>query len=480
MFKKNVIAYNLTAVPMHQLYPYSNKNIKKWAQIMLIAFASIQLQAQKPLKFSEPTYSVGGNNYSSYVKDKNSIKPRIISINKKGVFSRKDKFVGYTLRLENNLRQDQSGEIGLKVINQSGSILYQDVAGFTMRKKSEFEKNYFFDVTYMQPGYYTSTMYISSTQYVDTISYTFAFEPTTAAAMVSTGPSDFVNFWEQARRELNNTRTDIAIRPRPDLYRKNHNTFEIEYQSTDKAIIYGWLTVPADKSSHPVLYIISDYQSELLPEYRKDVAVLSINTRGTGPSNQNYNLGYDQLGLYNVADKNKYFLKGVYLDGLRGVDVIFQAANQLHLDTRKIVVQGAGLGASVAAYLGAIDTRVSGVVLEAPNFIGFNSLLNSSSNGFPASMYNSTILQRRITKENVINNLEYFDPIYFAPYINNRILVGYSLNNSNTPAQNVIQFINQLGINKKDKYECKNCGNTLNKGFYGYKETWLKERFGQP
>ncbi len=464
---------------MHQLYPYSFKNIKKWAKIMLIAFASIQVQAQKPLKFSEPSYTSGGVNYAFYAKDKNSIKSKIIALNKKGIFSRKDKFVGYTLRLENNVRQEQTGEIALKVINQSGVILYQDVAGFSMRKKGEFEKKYFFDVSQMQPGYYTSTISISSAQYADSVSYTFAFEPTTAATTVSSAPSDFVNFWEQAKRDLNSTRADIAIRPRPDLYRKNHNTFEIEYQSVDKAIIYGWLTVPADKSSHPVLYIISDYQSELIPEYRKDVAVLSINTRGTGPSNQNYNLGYDQLGLYNIADRNKYFLKGVYLDGLRGVDVIFQAANQLHLDTRKIVVQGAGLGASVAAYLGAIDTRVSGVVLEAPNFLGFSSLLNSSQ-GFPASMFNSSIFQRRITKDNVLNTLEYFDPIYFAPYISNRILVGYSLNNSNTPAQNVIQFIDQLRINKKDKYECKNCGNTLNKGFYGFKETWLKERFGQP
>jgi cephalosporin-C deacetylase len=464
---------------MHQLYPYSVKNIKIWAQIMLMAFASIQLQAQKPLKFSEPTYTSGANNYASYAKDKTSIKSRIISLNKKGIFSRKDKFVGYTLRLENNLRQDQSGDIALKVMNQSGVILYQDVAGFSMRKKGEFEKNYFFDVSQMQPGYYTSTMSISSAQYADSVSYTFAFEPTTAAASISTAPSDFVSYWEQARRDLNATRADIAIRPRPDLYRKNHNTFEIEYQSVDKATIYGWLTVPADKSSHPVLYIVSDYQSELIPEYRKDVAVLSINTRGTGPSNQNYNLGYDQLGLYNIADRNKYFLKGVYLDGLRGMDVIFQAANQLFLDTRKIVVQGAGLGASVAAYLGAIDTRVSGVVMEAPSFIGFSTLLNSSQ-GFPSSMFNSALGQRRITKENVLSTLEYFDPIYFAPYISNRILVGYSLNNSNTPAQNVIQFINQLRINKKDKYECKNCGNTLNKGFYGFKETWLKERLGQP
>ena len=465
---------------MHKLYPYSYKNIKIWAQIMLMAFASIQIQAQKPLKFSESTSSSSSSGYVNYYKDKSSITPKIYPLNKKGVFNRKDKFIGYTLRLENNLRQEHHGEIALKVYNQTGILLHQDVAGFNMRKKGEFEKNYFFDGHQMQPGYYTSTMMISSAQYADTISYTFAFEPSTATAFISNAPSDFVNFWDQAKRELYNTRPDIAIRPRPDLYKKHYNTFEIEFQSTDKAIIYGWLTVPANKSPHPVLYIISDYQGELIPEYRKDVAVLSINTRGTGPSNQNYNFSYDQLGLFNAADKNRSYLKGAYLDGLRGLEVIMQAANANYLDTRKIVVQGAGLGAGIAAYLGAMDTRVIGIVMEAPNFIGFSSLLNSNSQGFPAYMYNSYIAQRKSTKENLLNNLEYFDPIYFAPYINSRVLVGYSLNNSNTPAQNVIQFINQLRIQKKDKYECKNCGNSLNNRFYGFKETWLKERFGQP
>ncbi|MBS4042313.1 MAG: acetylxylan esterase [Chitinophagaceae bacterium] len=445
-----------------------------------MAFLSIQVTAQKPLRFSEPNNTNGNNAYVSYSKDKTSIKPRIIAFDKKGIYTRKDKFIGYTLRLENNLRQDQNGEIALKVVNQSGVVLHQDVASFNMRKKGEFEKNYFFDGKQIQPGYYTSTMFISSAQYADTISYTFAFEPNTATALVSNAPSDFVNFWDQAKRELYNTRADIAIRPRPDLFRKHYNTFEVEFQSTDKAIIYGWLTVPANKSPQPVLYIISDYQGELIPEYRKDVAVLSINTRGTGASNQHYNFGYDQLGLYNVSDKNRSYLKGAYLDGLRGLDVIMQAANANFLDTRKIVVQGAGLGAGIAACIGAIDSRVIGIVMEAPSFIGFNNLLNSNSQGFPAYMFNNYIAQRKSTRENLINNLEYFDPIYFAPYISSRILVGFSSNNSNTPAQNVLQFINQLRVHKKEKYECKNCGNSLNKRFYGFKETWLKERFGQP
>ena len=464
---------------MLKLYKYSSNNIKIWAYVMLMIAPFISNFAQKPLRFSG-TNSNTNTGYTAVYKDKSSITSKIINLNKKGIFDRKDKFIGYTLRLYNNVREEQTGEISIQVSNNAGKLLYQDVAGFSMRKKGEFEKNYFFDASQLTPGYYTSKLSISSYRYADTLSYTFGFEPSESVTTTSiAAPRDFVNFWDQAKRDLSSTNPDFVVTPRPDLFKRNFTTYEVEYKSIDKAIIYGWLTVPENKSSHPLLYIISDYQSELIPEYRRDLAVLSINTRGTGSSNQNYNLGYDQLGVYNIRDKNRFYLKGVYLDGLRGLDLISQFASQLRIDTRKIVVQGAGLGASVAAYLGAVDSRVSGIVMEGPNFIGLKDNVVNNNSGFPSNMFLNYINQQRVSKDNIINTLDYFDPIYFAPYINNRLLVGYSLNSNNSPAQNVVNFYNQIRV-KKDKYECKNCGNTLNKGFYGFKETWLKERFGQP
>ena len=470
---------------MLKLYKYSSIYYKLWAKLLLILLPFTLVQAQKPLSFSNNNYSQSSSNYS-YSKDNSSIRSKIITLNKKGIFDRKSRQIGYTLRLENNIREEQTGEIALQVFNQSGILLYQQNAGFSMRKKGEFEKNYFFDASQFQSGYYLAKMSISSLRYSDSISYTFGFETsqtqnTASAPSQITAPSDFTNFWDQAKRELANLRADFKLTPRPDIRNKNFTTYEVEYKSTDNAIIYGWLTTPLNSKFNAVLYTISDYQSELFPEYRRDIAVLSINTRGTGSSNQNYNLAYDQLAVFNLKDKNKYFLRGIYQDALRGLDFITQYSNQLKFDTRKIVVIGAGLGASAAAVIGAIDSRVSGIVLEGPSFIGFNNLLSNrmSNQGFPSTMFTTYMNQNRVSKENIISTLEYFDPINFAPYINSRILIGFSLNNNNTPSQSVLNFINQLRVSKKDVFECKNCGNSLNSKFYGFKETWLKERFGQ-
>jgi cephalosporin-C deacetylase-like acetyl esterase len=122
--------------------------------------------------------------------------------------------------------------------------------------------------------------------------------------------------------------------------------------------------------------------------------------------------------------------------------------------------------------------------MEAPSFIGMRDMINfgegMTSTSFPASMFKNYCSNQKASKESVIKSLEYFDPIHFAPYINCPILVGFSLHNTNVPAQCVYTFINQLRLSKKDIYECKDCGNGLDKRFYGFKETWIKERFGQP
>ena len=70
--------------------------------------------------------------------------------------------------------------------------------------------------------------------------------------------------------------------------------------------------------------------------------MLTINSRGTGSSNQNYNFAYDQLGVYNLKDRNRYVLKGVYMDALRGLDLIFQFAPSMKFDTKKVIATGSG------------------------------------------------------------------------------------------------------------------------------------------
>lgn len=470
---------------MLHLHKYSVFNHKLWAILLLATLFFCDAQAQKPLKFATTAAAATTTNTEvySFSRDKNSITSTIESYDKDGIFDSKNKNIGYILKLQNKLKEEQLGEIAMQISNSTGAVLYKEQVPFTIKKRGSFNKKYVFAAEQLQPGFYVASMSIITNKYADTISYNFGYEPSKIVSKLSP-PSDFVSFWDNAKRELAGTKADFTLTPRPDLSTKKNDAYEVEYKSIDKGIIYGWLTTPKNKRNNPVLYKISDYQGELAPEFRNDVAVLTINSRGTGASNQNYNFAYDQLGTYNLKDKNKYVLKGIYMDALRGLDFISQYATSMKLDTRKIIATGSGLGASSAAVLGAIDSRLRGVILDGPSFIGMRDMINfgegMTNYSFPASMFINYYNSKKGSKESVIKTLEYFDPVYFAPYISCPILTGFSLHNTNIPAQCVYTFISQLRVAKKDKYECKDCGNSLDRGFYGFKETWIKERFGQP
>jgi cephalosporin-C deacetylase len=471
---------------MVQLYKYSILHNKLWAILLLTAILFHQANGQKPLKFAHQTAvtaTTTTNNYYGVIKDKSSIFPTLRAFDKDGIYDAKSSNIGYILKLENKVKEEQFGNIEMQISNNTGTILYKEVYPFKIKKRGVFEKEYVFAQGQLQPGFYVSSMSISTNRYANTVSYNFGYEPTKIVSKI-TAPSDLINFWDAAKRELASTPANFILTPRPDLVKKDFETYEVEFKSIAKAHIYGWLTVPKTTRSKPVLYKISDYMGELAPEYRREVAVLSLNLRGTGSSTENYNFAYDELGIYNLKDKNKYILKGMYLDALRGLDLITQFSGSLKLDTRKILACGNGLGASAAAVIAAIDSRLKGIILEGPSFIGMRDMINfgegMASVSFPASIFKNYYTNQKISKESVIKTLEYFDPIYFAPYINCPVLTGFSLHNTSIPAQCIYPFLAGLRIAKKDKYECKDCGNSLDNGFYGFKETWIKERFGQP
>jgi cephalosporin-C deacetylase len=472
---------------MVQLYKYSVLFNKLCAILLLTVILFQQAKAQKPLKYASQSAvapTVTTNNYYSVIKDKTSIFSTIKAFDKDGVYDTKSPNMGYTLKLENKLKEEQFGDIAMQISNNIGTVLYKEVYPFKIKKRGVFEKQYVFAKGQLQPGFYVCSMSISTNKYGDTIGYSFGYEPTKIVSKIAAAPSDFVNFWDAAKRELASTPPNYVLTPRSDLAKKGFDAYEVEFKSIAKAHIYGWLTVPKNNRNKPVLYKIADYMGELAPEFRRDVAVLSLNLRGTGSSTENYNFAYDQLGVYNLRDKNKYILKGMYMDALRGLDFIAQFSGSLKLDTRKILACGSGLGASAAAAIAAIDSRLKGIILEGPSFIGMRDMINfgegMTSVSFPASMFKNYYTNQKISKESVIKTLEYFDPIYFAPYISCTALTGFSLHNTSVPAQCVYNFLGGLRVAKKDKYECKDCGNTLDNGFYGFKETWIKERFGQP
>ena len=467
---------------MPKLLPYSSINIKWCTIVCYTVLLCSNVIAQKPLQFLNTTTVPQANGLVIY-KDKTSIKRSVRGLGKDNIYESRDKHIGYSVRLENTLKEEQSGSIVTQIANQTGVALYKDIHPFKIKKSGVYEKDFLFESSQLQPGYYVSNISVITERYADTVVYNFGYEPE-KIYIKNNPPADLVNYWDQARRELAASPANFSITPRPDLGNKFSDAYEVQFSSTEKAVIFGWLTIPKNNRKNPILYNISDYMSELKPEYRRDVAVLSINTRGTGPSTTNFNYGYYDLGLLNIKDKNKFVFKGIYLDALRGIELINTFASKLGIDNSKVVVGGCGLGASISVIVSSFYPNLKGIILDSPAFIDMRTMINFNegvaNTTFPSLMFKNYYSTKKNTKDALLNTLDYFDPVHFAPYVSCPIIVGWGSKNISSPAIGVYNFFNQLRVSKKDKYVCKNCEANMDKGFYGFKEAWLREKFGQP
>ncbi len=489
---------------LQKWYPVPMRNKLNYIafKILILLFISILFceqtcsQSTGPLQFSSnpqtnrsysstPTTNTNTLNSFLVTKNKTAIKTTVDGFSSEGIYTTKDKIIGFILKLQNTLKEQQAGNINFQLISNTGAVLYKEAIPFLLNKKGSFSKKFEFAGGQFTPGYYLANMHVVSNVYDDVAAYNFGFEPTKIATPTKI-PMDFVSFWENAKRDLNNVAPNFYQQARPDLSNKHADVYEVQFNSIDKAVIKGWLSVPKTGSKNGVIYKLGDYLNNQAPELRREMAVFSLNVRGAGESNANYNLPYDQYGTFNLQDRNKYILKGVYLDALRGLDFLINQTGALRIDNKKIAVVGTGLGAAAASAIAVLDPRIKGVVLESPSFVSFKDMLNFGEAAtpvqWPASMYKNFYASRRsgVDKSAMLRTLDYFDPVNFAPFISSPVLVGFNQNSSISPAQCVYNFISQLRVSKKETHTSNAGMNTLEKGFYGLKETWLKEIFRQP
>ena len=204
--------------------------------------------------------------------------------------------------------------------------------------------------------------------------------------------------------------------------------------------------------------------------------------RGIGNSRDVIKPDYYQYNIYNLNNKEKYIYRDVYMDCLRGLDFICRNSS-LKLDTANIIIKGSGQGATLAAATAAMDHRVSGLILDRPLYMDMRSMIQNAEvynkNSWPASVFINYYESKYngLNKEAFLKTWDYFDPVYFAPYISCPVLVGFTMHSTVLPPQCVYVFLGQLRVGKKDTYVCYDCENSMEEKYYGFENMWIGEIF---
>ena len=249
--------------------------------------------------------------------------------------------------------------------------------------------------------------------------------------IAQTKPADFEQFWDSAVRQLRSVPIIIKREIMDTPYTRTVTSWKISYNTHDDTWIDAYFSYPADaKGKLPcvIYYHGGSGQKELhLDIVATGVACFSMDVRGQGGTSIDhavYHSGDINGGLMTcgVMDQNEFYMRNIFLDAVRAVDV---AAQLEEVDPERIVTYGGSQGGG----LSIVASGLSGISKKAyvccPSFccLKQRTLLGSrifgSTNGFLKKYPEHT--------DHVFNVLNYFDVNHMASFLKVPSLFGLTL-----------------------------------------------------
>lgn len=176
---------------------------------------------------------------------------------------------------------------------------------------------------------------------------------------------DFEAFWSQSVAQLREVPLQVERRRTPTAGDRYYTTWEISFNTHDDTIIRGNFVCPNDaKGKIPcvVRFHGGSLRRDLNVERKFAVAgvcCLDIDVRGQGGCSYdkaNYSCAYNgKLMTLGVLDKNEFYMRNIYLDAVRAVDV---AAQLPEVDPERIVTYGGSQGGALSITAAALSGKV--------------------------------------------------------------------------------------------------------------------------
>ncbi|MCX8122670.1 MAG: acetylxylan esterase [Spirochaetes bacterium] len=262
-------------------------------------------------------------------------------------------------------------------------------------------------------------------------------------------PENFDTFWQNAINELKKIPIDVQYVHNKRKSTGKFSAYDMTYVGYNKMQLFATLYIP-DKITKPrVVILFHDYDDmESYSQFPIDLpfAYCFVELRGHRnimhfDQEENKYPGFMAEGL---LDKDEYYVKGLYLDGLRTIDAL-----RLHneLDCSKIAIIGKGLGSAVAVFTAANSNRVVALVLDTPSFCYLEMAQNIAKSTI-ANEINSFIEQHRSKKSLIKKNLSYFDTLQFVNQVTCPVLTIVGFKDILSPAECVFALFNHLRCDK--------------------------------
>ncbi|WP_085537312.1 acetylxylan esterase [Massilibacteroides vaginae] len=283
-------------------------------------------------------------------------------------------------------------------------------------------------------------------------------------------PSDFVQFWDNAKKEAAKIPMDTRMTLMPERCTEKVDVYQVSVQNYEPgARLYGIVCIPKGEGKYPaVLKVpgagIRPYSGDITNAERGYIT-FEIGIHGI-PVNLPAGI-YDDLRAgalrnynnFNLEDKDKYYYKRVYLGCVRAVDYIYSLPQ---FDGNNLVVQGGSQGGALSIVAAGLDNRIKGLAAFYPALCDLTGYLHGRAGGWPHMFKDKS--------NNIPAKIEtsyYYDVVNFARQIKVPGFYSLGYNDMVCPPTSMYSALNMISAPKEYLI-------VEEIGHYTYPEQWEK------
>lgn len=256
-------------------------------------------------------------------------------------------------------------------------------------------------------------------------------------------------FWERTLKDAIHRPLNAQLEELPYPI-KQIQAFELTYHGFDGTPIKAHYILPKNHQDPLPCIIffhgymvnkgsISDYMKWLIQGY----AVIAVDCRGQGKSADYSQYSSDGLGTWvtkGILDKEEYYYRKVYVDGVRAVDF---ACSQPEIDAERICIMGGSMGGGITLAVASLHDKPKLVIADMPNMCDIPLAMEQKMEG--SLTYVENFLHRYPEHiELVYDNLTYFDNLNLSEKITCKTRISQGLKDLICPPRATFGVYNLL------------------------------------
>ena len=381
------------------------------------------------------------SNSPSYGEELSPILVRIVPTNDNNGIFKATQPITLDVHLENRKNKEFETLITCSLTTDEDNFVYSMSEKHIITPKSKFIRKFRFNVK--GPGFYKVIVKCAWEEGITNQTMQLGYDPESVRPPLTKGP-DFESFWKESLTALRQVDPQFELIHSPEKSSPSLKVYEVKMRSFGGTRIRGWYEVPNKEGPFPAALRLPGYGQNMRPVgIFKDIALLSLNPRGHGNSQEDIKAVPKNYWIRGLDDKELYYYRGAYMDCVRGIDFI---CSREEINKKKIAVFGGSQGGGLSFATAALDQRVSLCAPIVPFLANWKKYFKTSD--WP-EMNEWIESKKERTWEKTLETLSYFDSMNLATRIQCPVFMGVGLQDPVCPPATNFAALNHTKGQKK-------------------------------